>query len=388
MSNGINHLEGALSVWEDCCYLMDLLNRGYAATLPPTAGFRSLVRVGATANFSKFRQHLLGSLDAEFDLKTFGEYSIPNPDAFPDLQSIARIPPALFGWCRNSRRIFNLSQDLYLVLACTDNQGVTWQDIDLPFPDFALKLPYPIKRNDGLESDAVLVNTMPLTDGHQYLKISLLPNDLLRYTRIGNLARKHLQSLLHKGRWSELRKEVLMIFEKFGQYATFDQATIDRVDMSGKQAFSPFSQTVGPEAKNRVSLGLNAIHLDEAVRLVACFCLYLTTLPPAERHNSLGSRVKPTEPRIGRSIKDVAEVCSMGFHNVLTPEERQAFTEEIRLGSDRVVSAHFRRGHWRRAPGTADDPDAPKIVHVRPTIVRRDRLGPGELPGGSESKVE
>lgn len=49
------------------------------------------------------------------------------------------------------------------------------------------------------------------------------------------------------------------------------------------------------------------------------------------------------------------------------------------------LCAHFRRGHWRRPPGQGDDPTASKTVWVRPTLVRRDRLPEGALPGGSES---
>jgi hypothetical protein len=47
------------------------------------------------------------------------------------------------------------------------------------------------------------------------------------------------------------------------------------------------------------------------------------------------------------------------------------------------LSCPFREGHWRRPPGKGDDPTAPRTVHVRPCIVRRDRLPKdgGLLPG-------
>ena len=82
-----------------------------------------------------------------------------------------------------------------------------------------------------------------------------------------------------------------------------------------------------------------------------------------------------------------AEVCTISSCHKLTAKERAALGIDMKVGSvgGHEVRAHFRRGHWRRLPGYGDQPDAPKLVWVRPTLVRRDRLPRGALPGGAET---
>lgn len=199
MSHGINHLEGMLRVWEDSCYLLDLLNRGFAATLPSYAPFRSRLKTGATANFGSFRRHLLESLDAGYDAVKYGRYLLPQPDSFPDLKNLARIPPALYGWSKHSRRIFDLSEDTQLILTCTDNQGMTWKDVDWPFNHFVIRFPLTIRRNDGLGFGAAMVSVVR-NDRDRFATITLLPKALRKYVGLGLLAKSGLDGLLHAGK--------------------------------------------------------------------------------------------------------------------------------------------------------------------------------------------
>ena len=76
---------------------------------------------------------------------------------------------------------------------------------------------------------------------------------------------------------------------------------------------------------------------------------------------------------------------SISSQFTLTTDERVAFGLE---GKERQRAfgekcTHFRRGTWCRAPGTGDNPDAPRINWRRPTIVRADRLPENQLPGGA-----
>lgn len=83
-----------------------------------------------------------------------------------------------------------------------------------------------------------------------------------------------------------------------------------------------------------------------------------------------------------------ADVCTVSSIYRLTPEERKLIGDHAvsRRGTVELC-AHFRRGHWRRPPGKGDDPTAEKTVWVRPTLVCRDRLAAGSMPGGNRTDV-
>ena len=128
--------------------------------------------------------------------------------------------------------------------------------------------------------------------------------------------------------------------------------------------------------------------IDTLLRVVVGLVLYLKTLPADSRHVS-----PPTQPfRSGLPDRKVItnrwEVCNVTSVIPLTREERVFYGIEGNLEQQRQakreLSCHFREGHWRRPPGKGDDPTAPRTVHVRPCIVRRDRLPKdGGLPAGA-----
>lgn len=127
----------------------------------------------------------------------------------------------------------------------------------------------------------------------------------------------------------------------------------------------------------------DASHFEIAARIVAGLCLYLTTLPTRTSHRSewrpADSLAKRPDPR---AITTGAEVCLVSSVYELTAQEREVI-ERVGPRGYYELCCHFRRGTWRRKPGFGQDPTAPKVVHVRPTIVRKDRLPEGAVPGGS-----
>lgn len=117
-------------------------------------------------------------------------------------------------------------------------------------------------------------------------------------------------------------------------------------------------------------------------RIVFGLLLYLQSRP-AEELMPKGWVKSVFERTIGRNnlIRLPSEVCEVRSIYQLSDIERKAIKPLLR-GIHTELGVHYREGHWRRPPGKGQDPNYPKTVWVRPTIVRSDKLADGGLPGG------
>lgn len=100
---------------------------------------------------------------------------------------------------------------------------------------------------------------------------------------------------------------------------------------------------------------------DQAVHIAMAMCLYLLSLPAK-------ARKQPDERQAGKTsmppmaVGRDATIQTVAFPEHLSQDLRETL-RDVRQG--REISAHFRTSHFRRAPGKANDPDAPKTVFVR-----------------------
>jgi len=159
----------------------------------------------------------------------------------------------------------------------------------------------------------------------------------------------------------------------------------EEVTVSAQRQYSHSS----PDLQARMEEQMAIYNWDSMIRVVVGMCLYLKTLPSGSPHQSEWRPV----PRSGlpdpKAISNEAQVCTVSSCYKLTTQERVMLGLEGTKQEKALyeLSCHFRAGHWRRPPGMGSDPTAPKTVHVRPCIVRKDRLQEGELPGGSGAIV-
>jgi hypothetical protein len=283
-------------------------------------------------------------------------------------------------WCHQSRKAFAITDELKDLLVGMSFGDLRWEDLVFPHPAFALSFETPLRvqrEGDSFDSCGVLAAWV---QDKQYV----LPTLFLRFFS------KQMQEYIplngyHRSKALDPRTSSGMLRSIFDQlWSRFDGLESATLSI-GLQSFEGL-RVADTQSKLSEEIGRGLDHT-ELYRLIAGFCFYLQTLPSGSPHRSQRTRVKNFGKPDPNAITNGAEICTVSSSVTLTQEERKAFGGEGRL-TDRELSAHFRRGHFRRAVGTGNDPNAPKVVIVRPTMVRKDRIRPGELVGGSQVTVK
>lgn len=380
MSERVMRIDQALRFWEDYYFVHGLLVQHGMWT---SVQYGAIPFAGPLMHWHEFRSYLLQvTQDQIFDTTRFEGSDRTRLALGPP----AMIPRSLATWTQHSRRVFEVDGELQSLLAAMSFGDVRWNDILFPFKAFAITLDRPLGfRNtgseQGLEFDAFLVyyDFDPII-GENRLLIGCLSPQLADYRPLGQFGKQEWRKAVSK---RKLRVEE--IFNEFhsavdtGLFCWFSVA--NEHFEKGKLADTDFTNSPVREFLNAEDEQLCL--MAELLRIVGGFCLYLMSLPPGSPHRSSWHPPSGRSPD-PRAITRETQVCEVSSVFTLSSEERTVFGGNIdSLG--RELCTHFRRGHYRRAPGTGNDPDAPRIVLVQPALVRRDRLQPGTQPGGARA---
>ena len=398
MAGTVERLEQVLCNWEDKWFVLNTIAQILANEPNLTCDRFDIPMVGPVVNFYRFRKYLREFMAAknmkEFDEERFiGWRYLGLGQILKDFNySLLTFPKAIASWTLHSRRAFHLSADLQVLLNSTILDGIYWRDVSFPFRSFAVCLEIPIVDHRGCKFDCVLVGEEPDHKRDNLISFRLFDAKFGEPRAVSLKVRENITKTLQQKRWAhanELLQEVVRVanLKEMLRLATFFlddnvkdapvTSNVCKIDYDGRPL--EHQERRAPE---------ESIHFDAAVRIVVGLCLYLQTLPPGssaksewKKHDRVGKKHDP------RAITNDAQVCTVSCTHKLTAEERKATgsDEQMRKKSLYELCAHFRRGHWRRPPGQGHIPDAPRIVWVRPTLVRRDRLAEGQLPGGAEA---
>jgi len=382
----VERMEKCLRAWEDFWFLVKVVNDiAMAKRQPPPYPSQ-----GPMLHAASFRKKILRGRQEPIQLEYFlaPEHPHFNNRCLPGLA----LP--LSQWCSNSRRVYHIKEDLQAILGATSLEGITWNDVVLPFLSYALKLDQPVTDADGDSFDFVMVTsfTMIRGDGSHDRAIDLrfLTRKCDQYEPMSEANKSNIHRRMHQGQYDHVRDLVSQFLKKT------DSCVGSFVQFSGEyltlEVMSTAQQVYGlcrEDMLGKLSEEIAVPCWETLIRIVVGMCLYLKTLPSQSPHRSEWRPV----PRSGlpdpRAISNEAQVCTISSCYALTTEERVVLglqgTRAERAAYE--LSCHFRQGHWRRAPGSGNDPNAPKTVHVRPCLVRKDRLRDGELPGGSGAIV-
>lgn len=379
----VAQLEGALRVYED---YFCLLSRMSSLERDQSGGLTSAGKSAALANWYKLRSFLLSIHRREEQIvDDILEYVAPT-SFMQAIQNkgeyffLYTLPLYLAAWSMKSRRVYKLSRDVQKLLELTSLEGVTWQDLILPFECFAIELSDSLTNPLGLKSDFILVSQSEVTSlsstGNDIYLIGL-QEDLKDYKR--QLHYEDEQSIASSCSSKQNRKEQASLRKI---YKHIPRPDAYRTVVPGGKLDSPLSK-VPLLASNLGSA--EQVHDDRVLRIVFGFSLYLKSLPSNSECISGSERKIFLSGKDGSVITDPAEVLAVNAVSPLTRDEKIYLGLE---GSDRErkelqMSCHWRAGHWRRPPGKGSDPNAAKTVHVRPTLVRKDRLPDVGLPGGA-----
>lgn len=410
MAGTVERLEQTLCAWEDMWF-------SWNASVQTQAGLEGMISSskesppfdGPLGNFYKFRKYLktVNELDdiRQFDRFRFlgdGSTQAMLHDIAKQMNySLSTFPVALASWTMHSRRVFHISADLQVLLNSTMLDGVYWRDVNLPFRSFAVSLDIPIVDHRGAKFDCILFGEEPRY-GKEWARPTYIGVRLF-HTKLGGGVRHitpdcrdDIMRAMKDGRWEHVEKT--LEFVSSPKTNSFFPIRLSTFFLDDSIADFPVTTHVGkldvddrPEEERDHGTPETRIHHDAAVRIVVGLCLYLQTLPSGssarsewKQHERPGRKPDP------RAITNDAQVCVVSCIHKLTAEEREVTGDDkaMRKKSLYELCAHFRRGHWRRPPGQGQIPDAPRTVWVRPTLVRRDRLAEGQLPGGAKTVLK
>lgn len=326
-------------------------------------------------------------------------------------QLLADFPEDLMWWCHSSRRVFNITRDLELLLKNTKLGNVRWSDVELPFSSFLLTLEDGIEGED-MSSSVFLVTTKPERgcpmdyvseqenpEDYVVLKVTCFSDGSWEnYEPQSSLKRDRMLKQSAAGKSGFLRQAT----EKFNREIDGQDhpnaarlhvpiGTLNKGEL-GESIISILSK--GDTSNNGMSSMLEAKEespktfavFDQVLSLIAGLCLYLKTLTPAQTEANVTHEKQPKTSELS-SVTEEAEICTVQSVWKLSDAERTAFTGATGKGSGHEMPTHFRRGTWRRNKGSGNNPDAPRCIWVRPTIVRPDRLAEGSLPQGALTSV-
>lgn len=385
MLKSVARLDQGLRLWESRCYFDSTAAR-LAQQPNVQAHYEPLPLTGPLIHASSFRKYLLQSFRTNdpFDRNKY----LGNERIINALDAVGGFPWFLWYWNKTSRRVFQITRELQLLLGVTSLDEVMWGDVHFPFRSFGIALVDPIiDEHNQKKFDFLLVSlAQNSADAHWYYNFILFPQELETYQPITVEEKRIVDKAFRQKHWMQVQRTIqkcehrrhgldLMRMHYFFEGAQ-DKTIEDVPQVSGDYSSSG----------DLVSL------YQKVARIIFGLCLYLKSLPPG--HSAVREEQQPKrKPPRGNSlmdtscISDIAQICTVSSTHKLTDEERTVLAT-CRSGSGGYeVRAHFRSGHWRRPPGLGNDPTAERTVWVRPTLVRRDRVAPGTIPAGSETQI-
>ena len=393
----VARLEEALCMWEEHMWANSLLRQAAERVDNTYALERTLPLTGPVKHYRELRRHLLSIRSrAEFDKERFirpvteeKTASVQDKDRDYNKYDVAAgdgptqvLPGQLAAWMTASRRVFRLDPDLQALLGATSLKDVTLSDVRLPFESFALALDEPIRCPfTGREFDLLLFSTLSvMEEGVTEWAVTLFNRELQDWRPLAS--RAALEKKFRRGRYEEVGAELHRLnahqrhLRMLSMHIVRGDSQVAITEMLDFMEELPKQEGVAARTAWQLIIGL---------------AMYLRMLPADSPHRGSWTKADPDERLLGsldhRAITDESEICTVTSLRRLSPEERTAFLDYASGRGGYEVSAHFRIGYWHRPRGFGDDPTHPKTEWTNPTLVRRDRLPEGAVPGGSEVTV-
>jgi hypothetical protein len=383
-----DRIDQALSIWECLCLQGKTGIMRYIK-----AGNKKARLEGVFLHSESFRADILAR--KPFDPEKYVGSKILT-DA---LGTFTYLPPAVHAWATQSRRIYHLPSEVQRLIQQTDIGDLTWREVSLPFPAFAITLAEPVTEPGMQEFDCLLVyqgTIYPL--GITGIMIWAFPKELERPLGVDQQKLKRAYEKLvfrnDAGPALKLRDQITSFKAEnttaYGADVRVCTVAGDYYDRTIKETIHFVEQHKGeiipdsPLAPREV-LPMSQWMID-VQRLVVGLCLYLDTHRSSltRRATSIWKPVEPPTPDPASVTKE-AEVCQVQNVYVISELERRLLAIPDPIERDRQcreLGVHYREGHWRKRPYCGADTSAPKCVHVRPCIVGLRRLGPTGLPPG------
>lgn len=384
----VERIDQALRAWEDALFLQEML------TISSHKGQVDRSMHPLIWNWSQFRRFLIEADENVMDVNRFGINEDPltgtptqkmvgdHPVFNTFLLSECKLDAyAFLAWMTESRRVFGLNTELTHLLANTSLSQLRWADIKLPFNGFAIIPEEPIIA-DGASFDCLIVRRAG-NEERGTIWITGFRSSLKDLPRLSKATKQKMHAAVRARDWQSLARMILERADalKGTNVDSFHLPIGNLGERIVETAEASTERAVKHQVLSTTKAKLHRQTLDEILRLVGSFCLYLQQLPVGSPHISSEKMVRGQgdDPK---AIIWEADVTTVTNRYTISPEE-QAWLEGSSAQQRYELSAHWRRGYWHRPLGQGDDPFALKTEWTRPTLVRKDRLAPETKPGGS-----
>ncbi len=334
--SAIRLLEKFLQYWEDACFVTHVVGLLTGERTPD----------GAAREYESLRNDILRCGQGERLPERYFKNVRTNGRTYDVSVQQEVFVHSLSTWATHSRRIFRLSNTMQHALSGIAPGNVTLGDVHLPFPAFCVEFAIPLLGDQGDEFPLALVSS-------------------------------GIEEVMAVGKSGSVR--TMMHIQLIGRRMLENYVPINRAQKA--YALKMLRKD------DRFKLQRHA--LSWATLLVMNLCLYLDSMQSTARAETEVWRTPPREPGqfSDRVVTDGAQICEISSRHLLDSMMEPGIGEGPAHPSGYEVRPHWRRGHGRRRPGSGNDPEAPKAVRVKVTLVRGDRLPENALPQGSATDL-
>lgn len=377
----VKRLETMLRIWEQTMFVANAETRTSSEHC-----------TGAIKNWRSFRNAVL---DRNKRI-TVEEFGVPDKifyNYFVEVITYQFFPHVFANWSRSSRRVYSLSQDMQIDLELTSVAGITWQDVNPPFPCFVINLPIPVP---GLFNN--LIDTLVVEFKKGWLHVIALGDELDSFKPLPDELRKKIASAARNQNFAKL--------QGLCAQARTQQHFYIPANQYGEIRHGNLSEEIIPDRLEVEDLTFDSIRPPDEkekkrslrfwipiYRIIIGLCMHLEDLQQSNVETSPQGDQKQNSPVTTdpKAVTSTENLLTVNYGGQLTAEERRIHGIIRRVGSIealRELGSHFRSAHRRRPPGQGDNPTARKSVKVKWTIVNEARLPVDALPSGSVVEVK
>lgn len=396
MSNAAKALDRYLAMWEDMLFSFDLYRHA-------GLGFPQLPEI---QNSYKFREFLLRSyqMKSPDEAKHFDVRNIYGRKEYPSLHRMISgshlRPFEILSWTLSSRRVFRLTAQMQRAFEHISLANVTIGEIDFPFDSFVIELAEPIK-DEGKSNDQVsyetshilvsrpfryteeIVQKAPKYDAQRAEPsyFTCIPSSCVEYAPFSSDQKRSMLDHMRKNRNGKIISFLdRKVSKKLHGLHRYDSSSMIFTRDKDVPVLDILKATEQPGFEHELRM----------IRIIINLCLYLEALPKTELLQEATDQSWRTEriklDKRTNLITDTTEVCHIGGFHLLKALDS---TESLGLEGSSLTEPYWRRRHRRRKPGEGQNPDAPRSVKVKPSLVGAYLIPEtGGLPKGSVSSVE
>ncbi len=369
----VKRLEQLLSYWEDNVFFLMLAGN--------LAFGKHYSRQKIFSISRDFRQHLLRASSESYD-NSFDE-------VYCDLEANAALSTSsrlMHAWSGRSRNVFQIKDDLRVLLQATRFNKEKWSSIPWPFKSFAVALETPVIVEGTMIDYVIMASGMNL-DRESMIQFLFLPVSFDRYKSLHQKDREYLIKLIEKEKFHQFSKKFSAFARQIDFLKTFPLTLTINI---GNGIDLPLTENPLDHLRKTNIVVAESIKAESAMielaRMIAAMALYLTTLPAQTKPSSPPhDATNICTPKSGNDklIRLPSNIFRLTSLHTLSPQEKEQMEDAMAKELTGAVVPHWRRGYFKRPLGQGQNPEAERTLWIRPTLVNRQHLPEGTLPGGA-----